>query len=75
MQDGKLVLCWLDDVRSVMAMVCPQTGRVLHTIPVPEDGIGKVELGIDTDPNSTKLFFKFLSPTNPGSLFRCRYPP
>ncbi len=74
-QDGKFAVCWLNDVRSVLEIMCPETGRVLHTIPLPEDGLGKVALGIDKDPESTKLFFTFTSPTNPGSTFRCRYSP
>jgi hypothetical protein len=72
-QDDKLLACYLNDVRIVMELRCHRTGAQLQTLSLPESGIGQVDVKADPDPDTTLVYYRFTSPTNPGTIYRCGF--
>ena len=61
-----LVLTYLHDVKGVLRVVAAADGAPIADVPLPGPG----SVSASTDRDSSELFFKFSSFTNPGSVFR-----
>jgi prolyl oligopeptidase len=61
-----LVLTYLHDVKGVLRVVDAADGAPIADVPLPGPG----SVSASTDRDSSELFFKFSSFTNPGSVFR-----
>ncbi|CAG9466649.1 unnamed protein product [Pedinophyceae sp. YPF-701] len=68
LQGDALVLCWMRDVKNALELRSLADGRAVAEIPLP--GIGAVQ-GFAGRREDADCFFKFVSFTEPGAIFRC----
>ena len=63
--ENKLILCYMEDVKNVMAVHDLETGNLVHNIPL---NIGSI-VGLSGEKDQHEVFYKFSSMITPGIIY------